>query len=121
MKSFFVLLTTEFDEFRTGGKIYAEDLEQAQISAFFICKCLQKDGFEQVIDVSAVENANELPQKLIHFCDLSANLYYYMLEYTEKFGTFLLEPMLDHFEKKQEYEKCDYIVKKFPELLKMNV
>lgn len=101
-----------------GGKIRAVNVGEADIAAFFICKGLQNDGFEEVLSVEAIDyNDFKGNLKILPSCSLATHIKYHVFLQSEDNESTDINSMLKFFEKTEEYEKCANIVCKYKQLI----
>lgn len=101
-----------------AGKIRAVNVGDADIAAFFICKGLQNDGFEEVLSVEAIDyndfkgSLQVLPKSIF-----TNYINYHIFLHSECDNCHSVEDMIKFFEKREEYEKCANILSKHRQLI----
>lgn len=101
-----------------GGSIKATCVDEADEVAFLILKQLQKEGFQNILSVEAIDYYNfkgSLP--LPDNRKLFNNIAFHRLNYDQNINPDFLDGLIRYFEKTEEYEKCSIILKKKQQLL----
>lgn len=107
----FLIVVTTGKGRHYGGIIEAANLEDADETAFFIWKALERDGFN-LFGVEAFQsfgfNDHLIP---ITNQDLIMYLSYYSLIFYGKFDGRPLKSIIKYMERLEEYEKCAELLK----------
>lgn len=95
-----------------GGSIKAANVDDADEAAFSIYTSLQREGFKVIQDIEAIDYFNlngslPIPDNI----DLFYYVTYHRLNVDENIEPILIDNLIKYFEKKEEYEKCSFLLK----------
>lgn len=95
-----------------GGSIKAANVDDADEAAFSIYTSLQREGFKLIQDIEAIDYFNlngslPIPDNI----DLFYYVTYHRLNVDENIEPILIDNLIKYFEKKEEYEKCSFLLK----------
>lgn len=96
-----------------GGSIKAASVDDADEAAFIIYKKLILDGFNNIIDIEAIDYfnfKNSLPIQTSK--DLQYYSAYYRIDVDEDLTIDFIDRMISYFETIEHYEKCAKLLKK---------
>jgi hypothetical protein len=100
-----------------GGSIKAANVDDADEAAFIIYKKLKLDGFNNIIDIEAIDYFNfkhSLP--IQNSNDLQYHSAYYRIDVDETLTVEFIDRMIYYFETIEHYEKCAELLKRKKEI-----
>lgn len=109
----FVLTVKMLDGSFYGGSIQAPNIDAADEFVFTLSENLKDEGFLKLVNVDVMdyfEFKGSLPK--LNNERLNNYIAYYCLDYNKDVEVETLDGLIQYFEKKEEYEKCSYILKK---------
>lgn len=104
-----------------GGSIKAASVDDADEAAFIIYKKLKLDGFNNIIDIEAIDYfnfKNSLPIQTSK--DLQYYSAYYRIDLDEDLTIDSIDRMIYYFETIEHYEKCAKLLKKKSKIIYEN-